>query len=134
LVLVAVTGQGINRYWGWLLLIWPLEVIFVIGLSLVFSALNVYVRDIRYVVESANVVLFWLVPIFYDFNRIPAQYKDIYLFNPVAALVMASRTILIYHSAPATSLLLKLALSSSVMLVVGILVFRRLCKGFYNYL
>jgi ABC-type polysaccharide/polyol phosphate export permease len=134
LVLVAATGHGMNRHWGWLLLIWPLEVTFVIGLSLIFSALNVYVRDIRYVVESANVVLFWLVPIFYDFSTIPAQFKDVYLFNPVAALVMSSRAVLIYHTAPAASLLLKLAFSSLAMLLTGIMVFRRLRTGFYDYL
>ena len=135
LLLVAFTGEGVNRYWGWLLVIWPLEIVFVIGLSLVFSALNVYVRDLRYVVESANVILFWLVPIFYDFSQIPASYpRELYLYNPVAALVMASRTILIHHAAPAWSLLIKLALSSSVMLAIGMLVFRRLRTGFYNYL
>ena len=134
LLLVAFTGNGVNRYWGWLLIIWPLEIVFAVGLSLAFSALNVYVRDVRYVVESANLVLFWLVPIFYDFSMIPARYAEMYLYNPVAAMVMASRTILITGAAPAGSLLFKLALSSSVMLAAGVLVFRRLRGGFYNYL
>jgi len=134
LLLVAATGGGVNRHWGWLLVVWPLEIVFVTGLSLVSSAVNVYIRDVRYVVESANVVLFWMVPIFYDFSVIPPQYADVYMYNPVAALVMASRTILIHAAAPAWSLLVKLTLSSSVMLLAGIFLFRRLRAGFYNYL
>ena len=98
------------------------------------SALNVYIRDVRYVVESAIVILFWLVPIFYNFSDIPAQYTELYSYNPVAALVMASRDILIYDSAPAMSLMRNLLLSSSVMLLIGTLTFRRLRVGFYNYL
>jgi len=134
LLLVLVAGEGFNANWIWLVVIWPLEVVFVVGLSLVFSALNVYIRDVRYIVESANLVLFWVVPIFYDFSVIPERYKDLYLYNPVAALVMASRTILIHDAAPAASLLIKLALSSFFMLCIGLLVFRRLRAGFYNYL
>jgi ABC-type polysaccharide/polyol phosphate export permease len=134
LLLVMTTGKGVNSHWIWLLLIWPLEVIFVVGLSFVFSAINVYVRDVRYIVESTNLLLFWLVPIFYDFSVIPEQYKDVYLYNPVAALVMASRTILINDAAPAPSLLIKLAISSCMMFCVGLIVFRRLRTGFYNYL
>jgi ABC-type polysaccharide/polyol phosphate export permease len=133
LLLVTVT-MGVNRYWLWLIVVWPLEIVFVAGLSLVFSALNIYIRDVRYVVESANVVLFWLVPIFYPFSIIPAKYHNIYQLNPVAALVLASRNILLEGVAPPASLLIKLALCSTVTLLVGLLVFRKLQGKFYNYL
>jgi ABC-type polysaccharide/polyol phosphate export permease len=85
-------------------------------------------------VESANVVLFWLVPIFYSFSMIPPRYREIYQFNPVAALVLASRNILLEGVAPPASLLIKLAASSTLVLLIGILVFRRLQARFYNYL
>jgi ABC-type polysaccharide/polyol phosphate export permease len=134
LLLVAATAGGFNRHWAWMLVIWPLEVVFVVGLSLASAALNVYMRDMRYVVESINLVLFWLVPIFYDFSRIPARFTELYLYNPVAALVLASRSILLHNTAPPGSLLIKLTLSSSVVLLAGLFIFRRLRAGFYNYL
>lgn len=133
LVLVLFT-VGINRYWVLLLVVWVLEVIFVTGLALIFSALNVYVRDIRYVVESATVVLFWLVPIFYSPAMIAPEYREIYMYNPVAALVQASRNILLDGAAPPNSLMIKLAFSSSVMLLLGLAIFRKLQAKFYNYL
>ena len=84
--------------------------------------------------ESANVVLFWLVPIFYDFNKVPSRYQEIYQYNPVAAVVLASRNILLDGTAPLPTLLYKLAVSSLFMFITGLLVFRRLRTGFYNYL
>jgi ABC-type polysaccharide/polyol phosphate export permease len=88
----------------------------------------------RYFVESANTLLFWLVPVVYSFAIIPAAYKDIYLLNPVAALVMAMRDILLTGVPPATTLLVKLTGISVVVLVSGILVFRRLTPRFYDHL
>jgi ABC-type polysaccharide/polyol phosphate export permease len=128
------SGGAPNRYWLWLPFVWFMEVVFVCGLSLITASLNVFLRDIRYVVESVNVVLFWLVPIFYSPAIIPAQYKEIYQLNPVAALVWALRYIMLDGIAPPASLLIKLSLSSMLMLGVGILVFRRLKPSFYDYL
>jgi lipopolysaccharide transport system permease protein len=127
-------GKTPNRHWIWLPVIWTLEVIFVCGLALITSALNVYVRDMRYVVESANTVLFWLVPVIYSFSIIPPAYKEIYQLNPVAALVMAMRDILITGIPPAATLLWKLAGISILMLATGALVFRVLRTRFYDHL
>jgi ABC-type polysaccharide/polyol phosphate export permease len=103
-------------------------------MAFVTSSLNVFIRDTRYVVESANLVLMWLVPIFYDFSVIPNAYKDVYQFNPLAALVLALRQVLLHDAAPPTSLLAKFAVSSFLMLVIGLFVFRRSKAAFYDYL
>jgi ABC-type polysaccharide/polyol phosphate export permease len=131
---VFIFGGQPNRHWVWLPFIWGLEVVFVCGISLITAALNVFTRDIRYMVESVNTVLFWLVPIVYPFSIIPPAYKEVYQFNPVAALVLALRNILLDGAPPAPSLLIKLAVSSLAMLGIGLLVFRRLKPKFYDYL
>jgi ABC-type polysaccharide/polyol phosphate export permease len=134
LIIVWVTGVGVNAYWLFLPLLWALELVTLFGMALLFSALNVYVRDTRYFVESANVVLFWLVPIFYPFSMIPQQFKDIYQYNPVAALVLAMREIVLEAKAPSAVLLVKLTLVSLFTLCAGLLTFRRMKPGFYNHL
>jgi ABC-type polysaccharide/polyol phosphate export permease len=134
LVAVFAIGKGVTLAWLWLPVVWGCEIFFVCGLALICSSLNVYVRDMRYVVESTNLLLFWMVPIFYPFSMIPAQYRDLYQFNPVAALVLASRNILLEGVAPPDTLLLKLGFSSTVVLLIGIFVFRSLKRRFYDYL
>jgi len=132
--IVLVFGRGANIYWVWLPVIWGLELVFVLGLSLAFSALNIYIRDMRYVVESANTVLFWLVPIFYSFTLIPLRYREVYQFNPVAALVLMMRTILLDGQPPLRHTLALMTLVSTFSFAVGLAIFQRLTKGFYEHL
>ncbi len=134
LIIAIATGLHVNIYWLWLPVIWTLEIVFVCGLALFFSGVNVYVRDTRYIVESATVVLFWLVPIIYDFPMIPMRYRELYQYNPVAALVLAMREILLQAKAPSEILLFKLTLVSVASFGIGWMVFRRLKVHFYDYL
>jgi ABC-type polysaccharide/polyol phosphate export permease len=134
LIVALVVGLHMSLSWLWLPVIWALEIMFVSGLGLLFAGINVYIRDTRYVVESINVVLFWLVPVLYPFSMIPQQYRDIYQYNPVAALVLAMREVLLDGKAPSDVLLTKLALVSFVTLAVGWFSFRRLKDRFFDYL
>ncbi len=134
LAIVLWAGYKVNLYWLLLPVVFGLEVVFVCGLSLISSALDVYFRDVRYVVESANTVLFWLVPIFYDFTRVPSQFHELYQFNPIAAVVLACRNILMEAKAPPPMLLYKMAFVSAFVLGVGLLVFGRLKRKFADYL
>ncbi len=137
LLLLSMTlayGMHFGSQWAWLPLIWILFIVFVCGLALGASAINVYIRDTRYVVESFNLVLFWMVPIFYSFDIIQAKYRGIYRFNPVAAMVMAMRNILIENIPPAHTLVINMAVAAGITLTAGILTFRHLKPHFYEHI
>jgi ABC-type polysaccharide/polyol phosphate export permease len=145
LLLVFAIGShvGVNKYWFWLPVVWALEIVFLCGLSLLTSAANVFVRDTRYIVESTNLVMLWLVPVFYDFSVIPQKYSDIYLVNPLAALVIVMRRIVYEGVAPnwctgcsehTTDTMWKLVLASFTVFFVGLMVFRRMKPMFYEHI
>jgi len=136
LLLLAVIAFGgrVNAHWIWLPVVWICEIVFVCGLALITSTLNVYLRDTRYIVESVNTVLFWLVPIFYSFDIIPAQYSNVYEMNPVAAMVMCLRNILLAGIPPATSTFEKLFAVSAATMAVGLTVFRWGKGSFYEHI
>jgi lipopolysaccharide transport system permease protein len=126
--------HGVNRNWLWIPVLCGLFVMFVMGLALACSALDVYLRDMRYVVESANTVLFWMVPIVYTFDQIPETLRSIYELNPVAAVVMALQKVLVEASSPGALLMSKLALGACISLAGGWALFRALEHRVYDHL
>lgn len=127
-------GKYPNIHWVWLPIIWMLLVAVASGFALVFSAVNVYIRDTRYVVESALTILFWLVPIFYPFTSVPPQWRNLYMMNPVACAIVAVRNVILDATPPAIDVLMRLSVIAGATYVTGWLVFRSLKARFYNYL
>ena len=134
LAFVFLFGGRPNVQWFWLPLVWGFEIVFVCGLALITSTVNVYIRDTRYVVESINTVLFWLVPIFYSFDAVPEKYREIYQLNPVAAIVLCLRYILMRAVAPPSTTLWKLTAVSIGTLVVGLAIFHKGKDAFYEHI
>ena len=125
---------GVSVYWIWIPLILLLQIAFVCGMALVSSALDVYYRDMRYVVESSNLVLFWIVPIFYSFDAVSQDYAWLYELNPIAAVILITRTILLESEPPNIATLAKLSAVSIFTLTAGTMLFRRIERNFSDYL
>ena len=134
LLVIAVTVvRGVNVQWLWLPVVLVLQLVFVCGLSLVTAALDVYYRDVAYVVNAVTLVLFWLCPIFYGFEDVPGQYVWLYEINPVAAVILIMRRIFLDGVPPGLTIL-KLAAVSVLTLWAGYRFFGRMEKDFSDYL
>jgi ABC-2 type transport system permease protein len=79
----------------WLYVILGLAVLVTLGtaLGLLLAALNVYLRDIQYLVEIVFMVVFWASPIVYSWsmvtNSVPGWVQQIYLCNPMTLVIFA---------------------------------------------
>lgn len=104
----------------------------VLGLALLLSALNVYYRDTQQIMDVVVLAWFFLTPILYPLTVIadPALQLLLQVLNPMAALVVAYRQVLYAGGSPSWLVLALTALESLLVLLLGLLVFRRLSPGF----
>ncbi len=134
ILLLLIFGHKVNWYWLWLPAIWGMEVVALCGLSLMTAALDIYYRDVRYLVEASGLVMFWVVPVFYSLEMVPRRYQQFFMLNPIAAVAVAGRRVLIDGVSPSANLVLQLSAVSIVLLAMGFVVFRRLERDFADYL
>lgn len=120
LVVAFVFGDGLPWTAVWFPAILALELMFVAGVVLLGSALDVFARDVRLAVPI--VVQLWLLvtPVMYDFEHgVPEELKSWYLLNPMTGFVESSRQVLVTGRSPELELLLPAIIGAAVLFVVG---------------
>lgn len=69
-------------------------VVYGTALGLLFSSLNVYLRDVQYLVELGTMLLFWASPVVYSWQMVSEQLRsypillDMYTNNPLTLAVI----------------------------------------------
>ena len=121
----AALGQppGLEALWILLLMI-PL-VFLATGLGLILGTLNVFFRDIGQVVPVILQVLFWFTPIVYPMATIPGRYQAWMTWSPVYSLVHAYQEVLVYKATPDLQAMAWTLGLGGILLLVGLILFRR---------
>ena len=118
----------------WAPLIVGVLLLFVIGVGLACSALNVVFRDTRYTVESLLTVLFWLSPVFYPLTIVhetfPKWLFGLYILNPLAGGIEALRRVILQDLNPDGVSFAVAALVSLVTAILGFGLFSRFQRKF----
>jgi lipopolysaccharide transport system permease protein len=128
---------------GWVLLlpvIILIQFLFTLGLALVLGTINVFYRDTGVIMEVVLLAWFFLTPIFYPIDILPAHrllfgfdldvHRLIYVFNPMASLIATYRVILYTGAPPAFDFLARTVITSLFMLVLGYFLFNRYSRVF----
>lgn len=132
MIFLQVFVWGIPVDWPLLTLpIWMvLTLLTAFGIGLWLSALNALYRDVKHVVPFMLQIWFYLTPIIYAINLIPAQYRPIYMLNPMAGVITGFRWCLI-PSAPVPGWEIAVSFFVIICLVVsGIFYFNRMERYF----
>jgi homopolymeric O-antigen transport system permease protein len=101
-------------------LLFALQGVFMLGLGMILSTLNLFVRDIYHLVGVFTTVWMFATPIFYpDFRVQEAGVGWILAINPMAWLIACYRDVMCYGEWPDGRLLLRFAITSFVLLALG---------------
>lgn len=93
--------------------------VLICGVTMLLAAVVPFIPDLRYAVEPLLQAQFFLSGIFYSLERLPPEYREWLLFNPMAVYIEASRAIFLDQRWPAFGPLLVWTAAGVVLLAAG---------------
>jgi lipopolysaccharide transport system permease protein len=83
------------------------------------SAVNVFYRDVRFLVPLGVQLWLYLTPIIYPVSLVPEQWRTLYMLNPMAGLIDAYRRIVLQGQLPQWDYLGLAVLISILTFLIG---------------
>ena len=130
---IILTGTELT----WLHIFLPYAVIclfmFTLGVGLILSTVAVFLRDIYYIYGVVIMFMMYLTPIMYDIKMLDSWMIPILKLNPMYNFINFSRMIIIYRQMPSLDSWAACFISGFVILVLGVVLFKRKQNKFIYY-
>lgn len=130
-LVLIISGYGLA--WPAVLvlpIVMMIEYILALGATFLVSSITVYFRDLQQILSALSLVLMYASPIIYTLDFVPQKYRLVYMMNPITRVLVAYRDILYYKQMPELSNMVLGAIESVMVLLIGIIVFRKLSKRY----
>jgi len=115
-IIIAVLGAGWSAYMLWLPVLVVILVAMATGLSIILSSLNLFFRDVKYLVEVILTFAIFFTPVLYDVDMF-GDAGRILLLNPVAPILEAAKDCIVLQRSPNLGWLLYSATCSFALLL-----------------
>lgn len=116
------------------LLLWPVLIVplvaLALGVGMIFAALNVKYRDVKYALPFAVQIWLFVTPIIYPTSLVPERYRFLVALNPLTGLIEAFRSSLLPTRHVDWSLLGMSVAVTAGLLLVGAVYFRKAEREF----
>jgi lipopolysaccharide transport system permease protein len=112
-------------YWLFYPLIFTVQLLLIFAVSYLLAAIIPFVPDLTKVLPPLMQMTMFLSGLFYEVSIIPTRYVEYFRYNPMAGLIMEYRKVVLLGVQPDYDYLFKVALFSSLLLLVGIGILKR---------
>lgn len=110
------------------------QFLFLLGMVLGLSALNVFFRDVQHIVGNVLTLVFFLCPIVYPVQSVPADFRFTVDWNPLAAVTVFYHQVMIDGVLPGLWQTGIFTLAVVLALGLGVTIFNRYREGFAELL
>ncbi len=114
----------------WLPLIVVVQVLLALGVVLPLAALNVFYRDVRFVVPLVVQLWMYATPIIYPLSLVPASIRPFYSLNPMVGIVDSYRRVILHGSPPSFEYFGLSVAVSLILVLVGYAYFKSMEQYF----
>ncbi len=113
--------------WSMLLLIFDIICFlgFLFGMILILSTLMTFFQDTQFLWTVISMIWMYMTPIFYTENIIPEKFRTLYHCNPLYQYISFARICLIEGCSPAAMQYVYCIVSSVVVLIFGLFIFKK---------
>ncbi|MCI5845620.1 MAG: ABC transporter permease [Oscillospiraceae bacterium] len=106
------------------------EYLLALGIAMLSAAVTVYFRDLEHILGIVSMIWMYLTPILYPETLVPEKWQALYHINPMTSIITAYRDVLYWGVMPQLATLLEAVLLGVLFLLLGLLSFSKLKKGF----
>jgi len=132
-IVLFATGTGVNIYHLLLPYAFICLFMFSLGMSFILSAVSVFLRDMFYIYGIIVMMWTYLTPIMYDMKMISSQLQVFLKLNPIYHYINFAREIILYGRIPQPFTWLVCLVSSILVLIIGVVVFKKTQDKFIYY-
>jgi lipopolysaccharide transport system permease protein len=125
-----MAGVAIPFTWTALPVLLVIHAMFLHGLVLAFSSLNVFYRDVQHLVANVLTFLFFLCPVVYPPSTVPARFRFLLELNPLAQLTEFYQLVLIQGQLPPMRSFFYVCVTATLSLLIGCLIHERHRENF----
>lgn len=130
---ILLTGESLNIYHLLLPYAFICLFMFTVGMGFILSTISVFMRDMFYIYGICLTIWTYLTPIMYDIEMIDEQFRIFLKFNPLYQIINFSRTIILSGQLPTIGQFAGCFVSSVVVLLFGIGLFKKKQNKFIYY-
>jgi lipopolysaccharide transport system permease protein len=134
ITVVAIALHTVHLTLFLLPLVWIPQVMLTAGIGYLLAGLTVFLRDIPQTVTIAVNFLFYLTPIMYPIEAVPAMFQPIMRWNPAGIMADLYRDLILWGELRHLQEWGVLWLVSAIVFVLGISVYKRLRPAFADVL
>ena len=125
------SGRYMNlAAWPCLIPIMLIEYVMALGITFIFSAVTVYVRDVEYIMGIITMAWQFMSPVMYSVDQVPENILPLFYLNPMTSVIVAYRDILYYGRFPKMETLIQALVFGVLLLFGGLFVFNILKRHF----
>lgn len=114
-----------SLYWLHFLPLMAIQLLVISGTGILLAGIVPFLPDLKLLFDLFLTIMMFLSGVFYTLERVPEEYREYFLYNPMANLIHQYRLILIHQQAPDYWSLSVILLIFSLLLWLGIRMIRK---------